>query len=352
MISPFSPQIRYSLTKLGQYLRDPQDEELDTLVAGAKHHNAWFTPEETRRALSGIGHMLSEKAIEHWFSIESRGYESALSVSYERARVVGLILAGNIPLVGFHDILCTVCAGRKALVKLSSQDKLLIPYIVKKWESFYPGLAEYIEFSDKLENYDAVIATGSNNSSRYFEHYFGKVPNIIRRNRNSVAILNGHETTEELRALGADIFGFYGLGCRNVSKLFVPGGYDFVPFFEAIEPYNYVINHHKYANNYDYNKAICLVNRDRHYDNGFLLVKHEESDNFSSALATLFFQEYTDPASLAAHLNGQLDKLQVIASQTGIPALETQVLPLGQAQSPELWDYADGVNTVRFLLSL
>ncbi len=352
MITPFSPQIRYSLTKLGQYLRNPADDELQGIIQGSRHHNAWFTEQEVEKALAGIAAMLSEKSIEHWFSLESRGFNATLDESYSRPRVVGLILAGNLPLVGFHDILCTLVCGRKALIKLSAQDKLLIPYLLKKWTEFHPELGEYIEFTEKLENFDAVIATGSNNSSRYFEHYFSKVPNIIRKNRNSVAILTGDESKEDLYALGNDIFDYYGLGCRNVSKLYVREGFDFVKFFEAIEPFSYVFNHHKYANNYDYNKAICLVNKDIHYDNGFVLLKKDGSDNLSSPLATVFFEEYGNDAELVSKLNTLEDNIQVIVSKNQPEGLNTGTFSFGCSQSPDLWDYADGVNTVRFLLSL
>jgi hypothetical protein len=203
---------------------------------------------------------------------------------------VGLVLAGNIPLVGFHDVLCVLATGNHALIKVSSQDARLIKYVLNKLVEIDNSYTDKFSFVERLENFDAIIATGSNNTSRYFEYYFGKVPNIIRKNRNSIALLTGNESAEQLSALGHDIFDYYGLGCRNVSKLLVPEGYNFNFFFESIEHFAPIINHHKYNNNYDYNKSIYLVNRDEHLDNGFLLLKQDT--RLTSPLACLYYEIY------------------------------------------------------------
>lgn len=347
MISPFTPQIRYSLTQLRQYILDWNDPELFLLIKHAHQQNAWFTPEEIQRALMNIAVMLEEKVLEKWMEIELKNNPSLPSTS----KVIGLILAGNLPLVGFHDILSVLLTGHKALIKLSSQDKSLIPFIVKKLFSFYPELEQQIIFTERLEGYDAVIATGSNNSSRYFESYFGKVPHIIRKNRNSIAILDGTETKDDLTSLGHDIFDFFGLGCRNISKIYVPQGYDFTHFFESIESFHPIINHHKYANNYEYNKAIYLVNKDKHFDNGFLLVKQDDKNMLSSPLGSIFYEEYEHPDKLTQKLMDSSDQIQIIMGNTHL-ALPNEHIAFGNAQQPFGWNYADGVNTITFLLGL
>jgi hypothetical protein len=204
-------------------------------------------------------------------------------------------------------------------------------------------------FVDRLKDFDAVIATGSDNSSRYFEYYFGKVPHIIRKNRNSVAVITGDETIEELNLLGHDIFDYFGLGCRNVSKLLIPRGYDVGTFFRPIETYQPVINHHKYNNNYDYNKSIYLVNSEKHFDNGFLLLK--ESESLASPLAVLYYEYYDALADAEETINANSDKIQCVVCISPLK-LATQVVTPGESQQPQLWDYADGVDTMEFLTSL
>jgi hypothetical protein len=265
------------------------------------------------------------------------------------SKKIGLILAGNIPLVGFHDVLCVLITGNHALIKASTQDARLIKYVLNRLVKIDAAFKEQYTFVERLENFDAIIATGSNNTSRYFEYYFSKVPNIIRKNRNSVAVLTGNETTEQLHNLGHDIFDYYGLGCRNVSKLLVPKDYDFVPFFEAIESYQPTINHHKYNNNYDYNKSIYLVNRDKHLDNGFLLVKEDE--RMVSPLAVVFQEPYEDIRAVEALLSRESEKIQCIVSTVPLN-VSNQVVDFGQSQQPALWDYADGIDTMDFLTKL
>jgi hypothetical protein len=328
-----------AFAELGKILSSP-DQQLTDLINTTQQYNAWFTPESTANAVRAIAGMLNESKLEEWLCAYSL-------LPGGRISRVGLILAGNIPLVGFHDILCVLVTGNKALIKLSSQDYKLIPYILQKLTEIQPAFKDQIEYIERLVDFDAVIATGSNNSSRYFEYYFSKVPHVIRKNRNSIAILNGYESSEELESFGHDIFDYFGLGCRNVSKVFVPSAYDFKNLFEGIERFKPVIDHHKYNNNYDYNKSIFLVNLDKHLDNGFLLLK--EDHRLASPLAVLYYQEYDDIHRLEQELLEYADQIQCIvsASKLGI----TTVAP-GESQKPDLWDYADRVDTIAFLQSI
>lgn len=332
-------QRKRAFSTLGHYLAAP-DETLKQLINTARSNNAWFTPEEVQRAVSSISSMLNESDLDQWIDFK---------LPQKTSKTIGLILAGNVPLVGFHDILAVLVTGNTALIKLSSQDNKLIPHILKKLAEIEPEFGPRIRYVEKLENFDAVIATGSNNTSRYFEHYFRKVPHIIRKNRNSTAVLSGNENSEELRLLGHDIFDYFGLGCRNVSKLFVPENYDFKPFFEAIEPFQPIINHHKYNNNYDYNKSIYLVNGDKHFDNGFLLIKEDE--RLASPLSVVYYETYQDSSSLEKKLQTDSNLIQCIVSGMDLN-VNNQLVTFGQSQSPRLWDYADGVNTIDFLLHL
>jgi hypothetical protein len=328
-----------SLVKLGDWLLNP-DASLNTIILQARNKNAWFTEEQVKNAIKANGTMLNSEDLETWLA----NYNFS-----DSQKKIGLVLAGNIPLVGFHDILSVLLAGHVAKIKLSSNDDLLITTILNKLIEIDPDFKDQIQFVNKLEDFDAVIATGSDNTSRYFEYYFSKVPNIIRKNRNSIALLSGKETKEELHALGKDIFDYFGLGCRNVSKLLVPKDYDFIPFFEAIEPYHPIINHHKYNNNYDYNKSIYLVNKVKHLDNGFLLVT--ENEQYTSPLSVLFYEEYDTLENAIALLNNKKDQIQVVVTHL-TEELNTAKANFGGSQLPKLWDYADGVDTMKFLSAL
>lgn len=333
-----SKQRIVAFSQLSHVLQNP-DEELNQLITSAQHYNAWFTPQSTAMAVSAIAKMLNENDLQRWLDEKQDLAQKSFSI--------GLILAGNIPMVGFHDILCVLASGNKALIKLSSQDNLLIPYILKKLKEIEPAFADQYEFIERLKDFDAVIATGSNNTSRYFDYYFSKVPHIIRKNRNSIAVLNGKESRDELHALGNDIFDYFGLGCRNVSKVFVPKGYKFDTFFESIEDFKSIADHHKYNNNYDYNKSILLVNMNKHLDNGFLLVKEDE--RFASPLAVLYYEEYENIEEINKKLIEQADQIQCIVSNE---ILSIDTFAFGQSQCPALWDYADGVDTMGFLAGL
>ncbi len=333
-------QIINTFSALGNYLLNP-DEQLTAIIDTEHQHNPWFTPANVNKAIAAIGQSLNTTDLTAWLN--------KYDLTNTSNKKIGLILAGNIPLVGFHDVLCVFISGNFAMIKASAQDSRLIRHILLKLTEIEPAYANKYSFVDKLEGFDAVIATGSNNTSRYFEYYFSKVPHIIRKNRNSLAVLTGTETEEQLYQLGHDIFDYFGLGCRNVSKLLVPKDYDFVPFFEAIQPYHPIISHNKYNNNYDYNKSIYLVNMLKHLDNGFLLVK--EDSNWVSPLAVLYFEYYDDINRAQEIINAESDRLQCVVSDKKL-ATNTQVVPFGMSQQPTLWDYADGIDTMDFLSNL
>ncbi|TKC08342.1 acyl-CoA reductase [Pedobacter polaris] len=328
-----------ALQKLSEFMANPSDE-FNLVMESACHNNAWFSLDEVKKALNSLSKMLNDNDLSQWFN--------NIQLS-EKSKKVGLILAGNIPLVGFHDVLCVLATGNIALIKMSSADDKLLPALLKQLISFEPELSNHIEYVERLKEFDAIIATGSNNTSRYFDYYFSKVPNIIRKNRNSVAVLSGNETIAELENLGHDIFDYFGLGCRNVSKIYIPTNYDLKNFFEPIERYQPIINHFKYNNNYDYNKSIYLVNGVQHLDNGFLLVKEDE--NFVSPLSVLFYEKYTSITDVEEKLNQQDEQIQCVVSNLPLN-INKEKIGFGDSQNPKLWDYADNVDTIEFLNKL
>jgi hypothetical protein len=306
------------------------------LIHLSQSHNGWFTPEQVYFAVQSWAEALQEDNLNEWLS--------KYDLSNVKPKTVGLILAGNIPLVGFHDFLSVLIAGHNVLVKTSSNDQHLIKFLANYLISVNPEIEKSITFTDgKLENFDAVIATGSNNTARYFEFYFKDKPSIIRKNRNSVAVLTGKETHEELIHLGEDIFRYFGLGCRNVSKLFVPKEYDFQPFFQAIFEYKDVIFYEKYSNNYDYNKAVFLMSNFKLLDNEFLTLKEDTSH--ASPISSVFYEFYDDVNDLKDRLEKENEQIQCIVSKDVIE----NSIPFGQTQKPQLWDYADNVDTLQFL---
>ena len=305
----------------------------------AKEDNGWFTNDNVFFSLESWSKALSENNINKW--IEAYNFKSV------KTKTVAIIMAGNIPLVGFHDFLSVLISGHSVLVKQSSNDKHLLPFLAKYLEIVEPSFKGKIAFTqEKLEHFDAVIATGSNNTARYFEYYFKDKPSIIRKNRNSVAILNGNETHEQLEALSEDIFRYYGLGCRNVSKFFIPKGYNFDNFFKAVYKWHPIINQSKYVNNYDYNKAVYIMSEFDMLENGFLMIKEDES--FSSPIATLFYETYDSIESLKTYLKSKKDNIQCIVAN----GFSSNEIVFGQTQHPQLWDYADNIDTVDFLLTL
>lgn len=314
-------------------------EDFAELIAKSQSYNGWFTPENVYFSIQSWAEALQKENLETWLS--NYNYVA------KEPKTVGLILAGNIPLVGFHDFLAVLLSGHNIKVKTSSNDAILLPFLAKYVLAILPELEKNIHFVEgKLENFDAVIATGSNNTARYFEYYFKDKPSIIRKNRNSVAVLNGSETKEELTLLGEDIFRYFGLGCRNVSKLLVPKNYDFKLFFEAIYPYGDIIHYEKYANNYDYNKAVFLMSLFPILDNEFLTLKEDSS--YASPISSLFYEYYEDLKSVIKQLEKDQEQLQCIVSKNLVP----NSIPFGTTQKPKLWDYADNVDTLAFLTNL
>jgi Acyl-CoA reductase (LuxC) len=323
------------LIRLGEYILS-DDENWAAIKERASRENGWFIPEFVDLASNNIARsFLQKKVMEKWVA----GYQ--LPDENLKPRTVGLIMAGNIPLVGFHDWLCIFISGHKALIKPSSKDQVLIKHLLEKLNEWNTDAATFSEFSEMLKGCDAYIATGSNNSSRYFEYYFKKYPNIIRRNRTSVAVLTGEETNEELEKLADDVYLYFGLGCRNVTKIYVPVAYDFIPVLEAFRKYNYLSDHHKYKNNYDYNLALHLLNKKYYMTNGSLLVI--EDSPFFSPISQLNYEFYTDRDILQDSLKENID-LQCIVGK-GFTAF-------GESQSPGIFDYADGADTLQFLSKL
>ncbi len=326
-------------------LNDKFFEPMRMLIERAGEQNPWFTPEQVQRALGYWAEALRPEKIERWL-------EPYAIPQGRPPKKVGLIMAGNIPLVGLHDLLSVLASGHKAVVKMSSSDNKLLPLIVKYLEHLNPEWKGRVEFRDGLmRDADAFIATGSDNSARYFDYYFGRYPHIIRRNRNGVAVLTGRETDEELEGLADDIMTYYGLGCRNVSKIFVPKGYDLNRIFKALLKYAPYAEHRKYRNNYDYNKAVYIMSTDENerqslLENGLVLLKRDH--RYASPVGVIFYEEYDNPEEVKKILEHDRDKIQVVVANEDFPG----AVPFGQTQKPELWDYADGVDTMQFLIDL
>ncbi|SHJ10001.1 acyl-CoA reductase [Algibacter luteus] len=344
-----------AFVKLGDFLRQFSNEVIskadnvehnEVFFDGFKHqiklaqeHNGWFTAENIRFALKSWADALTLTILEAWLN--------PYAIENVSPKQVAIIMAGNIPLVGFHDFLSVLITGHKVLVKQSSNDKHLLPFLAKYIEYVEPKFNGAISFTEaKVENFDAVIATGSNNTARYFEYYFKNKPSIIRNNRNSVAVLTGNETPQDLKNLSEDIFRYYGLGCRNVSKLYVPKGYKFDAFFEGIYHWHPIVEKAKYANNYDYNKAVYLMSEFDMLENGFFMIKEDES--FASPIATLFYEYYDSTENLKTELEAKKNQIQCIVSRGFI---ENEIA-FGHTQKPELWDYADSVDSIEFLLAI
>lgn len=335
--------------KVDQYKADPAAfSDLKEVMIRSFQSNGWFTEKNIVLALTQWADALSGDNVENWIS----RYQSKLPVKSPKR--IGVINAGNIPFVGLHDLLAVLNSGNIYVGKNASDDKLLLPWITSLIFQIEPELKSRIFFVDKLNEIDAVIATGSDNSARYFDYYFGKYPHIIRKNRNGIAILTGKETTEQLSLLGKDIFQYFGLGCRNVSKLYVPKNYDFNSFFGAIYDQNQIMEHTKYMNNFDYNNSVLLLKLVPFLQNGFLIIRKEET--IPSPVSIVHYEFYDDLNSLQQKLAAKKDQLQCIAADKSAVDFKNElqgiVVPFGQTQSPALWDYADGVDTMAFLIGL
>lgn len=323
-----------ALVRLGQYLTS-DEPALQQVKERAEQANGWFTPEFIDKSLQSLSTgYLQAGPLTQWLE----GYQHLAGTG---RKSVGIVAAGNIPLVGFHDWLCGFISGHQVRLKLSSKDELLMKHVLEKMEEWYPAYAGQTAVQDMLKDCDAYIATGSNNSARYFEYYFAKYPHIIRRNRTSVAILTGAETTAQLSALADDVMLYFGLGCRNVTKIYVPAGYDFVPLLEAFKKYDYLAEHHKYKNNYDYNLALLLLNNSYYMTNGSLLL-HESASLFSP-ISVLHYAYYEQAEGVKQEL-GESQDVQCLVGDS--------LIPFGSAQVPTLTDYADGIDTMQFLMAL
>ncbi len=320
------------LVRLGQYiLSDNEDWKL--AKERASRENGWFIPEFVELATATIAaNFLQKDILEKWMA----PYKLKIG-----SKNIGIVMAGNIPLVGFHDFLCVFISGHKAVIKPSSKDQILIKHLIEKLEEYDNEIKSLVTFSEMLKGCDAYIATGSNNSSRYFDYYFGKYPHIIRRNRTSVAVLTGEEMADDLEKLADDVYLYFGLGCRNVTKIYVPADYDFVPLLEAFRKYNYQADHHKYKNNYDYNLALHLLNKKYYMTNGSILLIEDAA--IFSPISQLNYEFYNGNDDLTAKLPAAQD-LQCIVGKSFIP--------FGGAQAPSISEYADGVDTLKFLTDL
>lgn len=318
---------------------EPFFDQLNTQIEQAVHHNGWFTKENVLFALETWSAVLSGKNIEQW--------TNSYTFNSKSPKIIGIVTAGNIPLVGFHDFITVLMSGHKVQIKQSSNDQKLLPILIDYLIAIEPKFKDRINLIEiRLQNFDAVIATGSNNTAQYFEHYFKKHPSIIRKNRNAVALLTGDETEKELLALSDDIFRYFGLGCRSVSKVFVPKNYDFDKLFKAIYNKGAILSYQKYKNNYDYNKTVYLMSQIPLIENGFLVLKEDTS--YTSPIATLFYEYYSSVEELQAKLEQDNDQIQCVVGKN----FNFETVAFGQTQQPQLWDYADGVDTMKFLLDL
>lgn len=332
------------LIKLSEYIKEylaknteddnGTDTEFELLLKRSEIENPWFTIDNQKFALNEWANLLTQENINNWI----RNYFVS-----KISKRVGLILAGNIPLVGFHDVISVVLSGHIPLIKLSSKDKLMVPFLLKKWNEFSGGAVQF-EFVERLENFDAVIATGSNNTARYLEYYFKNHLSIIRKNRTSAAVLKGDETPEELQLLAEDIFRYFGLGCRNVTRVFIPEDFVIDRLFESFVGFQDIINHHKYANNYDYNRAVYLLNQDKFWDNNFVMMKEDEK--LFSPLSVINFSRYSSLKEVENFIAENEENIQCIVAKE---ELGLDSIPFGEAQHPSLDTYADNVDTMKFL---
>ena len=309
-------------------------EDLNTLIRNQIHYNGWFTEVHVRKSFRNLSSWLNESDLKNWLSNHTYSDEP---------KSVAVIMAGNIPLVGFHDFLCVLLSGNKVICKLSSEDNKLLPSLARILTQFLPELETRITFSDRnLRGFDAVIATGSNNSLLHFKQYFSNYPHLFRYNRTSVAVLSGKETREELFLLGLDMLDYFGRGCRNVTHLLAPKGFELNRFFEAIVEHGEVINNKKYGNNYDYNKAIHLMNLAVFLDNNFVLLK--ESKDLFSPLAMVHYHFYDSELEVLSYLEDHKDDIQCVVG--------SNYMPFGKAQCPSLTDYADNIDTMEWINNL
>lgn len=329
-----------AFVRLGERFERFIQSEISDLAIQIENNNPWFTPENTKTAIKALLANLTQEKLEKWI-------EPYDLLKINKPKSIGILMAGNIPAVGFDDLMCVLIAGHQACVKLSSSDRVLMKWIIDQLIAIEPGFDKFISIEEMLKSKNAYIATGSDNSARYFDYYFGKYPHIIRKNRTSVGILDGSENSEDFRKLAADVFQYFGLGCRNVAKIYIKEQSQLIGFLDAIVEFKNIVNHHKYFNNYEYNKSIYLVNKDEHLDNGFLLLK--ESGSMVSPIAVLFYEYYANRSEIDQKLSEEKEKIQcIVSNQAWYPGS----INFGDAQFPGLGDYADGVDTLSFLSGL
>lgn len=326
-----------AFAKLGNYILDNNDD-LQQTVALAYRMNSWFTPENTNKALRNIAaHFLNKDLLKKWVT--------AYPVSLENTgKTVAIVAAGNIPMVAFHDILAVLISGHQLLIKLSEKDKTLLPFIFERLIEIEPKFAGLMRVAERMENFDAIIATGSNNSARYFHYYFSKYKNIIRSNRNSVAVLNGKESIDDLQQLGSDVFDYFGLGCRNVSKIFVPEDFDLMRLKEGFRSFYEIADHNQYRNNLDYQRTLYLMNQNPLIDIDFINIV--EVKGLHSPISCLYYEYYTSVEDVKEYLHDEATSIQCVVGNI------EGALSFGKSQQPGLFDYADNVDTMKFLSEL
>lgn len=327
-------------SRLGTKLANPSEKFLEACEK-ARQANIWFSE-------SNINSMIKNIASDYLDQYKLQDWASHYSIQDTESKKIGIVAAGNIPLVVFHDLLSSFIAGHHSKIKLSQKDEYLLSAVIDEFIGIDKGVAPYVEIVERIKEVDAVIATGSDNSSRYFHYYFDKYPNIIRKTRIGLGIITGEESDDDLIALGHDVFQYFGLGCRNVSSLRVPRNYNFSRLLKLWETFSEVRDNHAYNNNFDYNYALYIMNNVPHLSNDVILFV--ENENLVSRLATINYQYYEDPHTLVEHILTKRDQLQVIVCHQPVEGLNT--LPPGKAQCPGLFDYADGVDTMQFLTSL
>lgn len=329
------------LVKLGEYLLS-EDEYLKAVMSRTEYNNRWLTVENCEKSAKAIGHhFLQKELLEKW----AAQYKIPVETTPKK---VGIVMAGNnMPFVGFHDLLTVFLSGNKALIKLSEKDQFLIPHLIKKMGEWESESKDYFEITERLSDFDAVIATGSNHSAKYFEQYFGKYPHIIRKNRKAVALLDGTETMADLYALGNDVFAYYGLGCRNVSKIYVPRDFKFDPLLEAFHEYRTIVLNTKYKNNFDYNYAMYMLNKMEYKANGCIILI--ENEDITSRIASLHYEFYDKKDNLVVEMNRHNEEIQCVVTKMNFNNIKT--IPFGKALQPSLTDYADGIDTMEFLRS-
>ncbi|MDB5228194.1 MAG: NAD-dependent aldehyde dehydrogenase [Bacteroidota bacterium] len=326
-----------AFVKLGDFILENK-EELQNVIHKAYQYNTWFTDENTQKALQNIAlQFLNEEKLEQWLS--------QYDLNKTHQQTIAVVAAGNIPMVAFHDILCILITGNTLMLKLSEKDKYLFPFLLEKLSGIEPGFKDQIIIKERLEKFNAIIATGSNNSAKHFEYYFGKYKHIIRKNRNSIGVLNGNETTDEIEKLGEDVFDYFGLGCRNVSKIFIPTGYDLMRLKEGLSKHIYVNQHTPYMNNLDYQRTLYLMNQTPFPDIDFInIIQHK---GLHSPISTLYYEHYNSLDEVKNYISHEKENIQCIVGNADIE----NILPFGKSQQPGLSDYADNVDTMKFILN-